>query len=86
MRRHRYTNAEEPAPSPPPNYNTPSPTNPAAFEATVGLHANEWFNLDAPVNVPFLEIDPSLYSHESEVLVQFLSSVVGNDNDTKRIS
>ncbi|KAG7292936.1 hypothetical protein NEMBOFW57_002981 [Staphylotrichum longicolle] len=46
VRRHRYSNFEEPAdPPPPPTYETPSPGNQAAFEAGVGLHANKWFDI-----------------------------------------
>lgn len=48
VRRHQYSNVEEPtSPPPPPEYMTPSPGNPAAFAAAVGLHANDWFNIEA---------------------------------------
>ncbi|KAM0548514.1 hypothetical protein ACHAPJ_009837 [Fusarium lateritium] len=45
VRRHQYSGFEEPChPLSAPAYQTPSPTNVAAFEATTGLNANEWFN------------------------------------------
>lgn len=56
VRSHRYSNAHEPTdPPPPPAYNTPSPGNAAAFEAAVGLHANDWFNLDGPNAINFAD-------------------------------
>ncbi|KAI1171102.1 hypothetical protein F4777DRAFT_72900 [Nemania sp. FL0916] len=46
VRRHRYSHIEKPTdPPPPPAYQDPSLENAAAFEAAIGLHANEWFNL-----------------------------------------
>ncbi|KAJ2977149.1 hypothetical protein NQ176_g4538 [Zarea fungicola] len=48
VRRHQYSRVEEPtSPPPPPEYMTPSPGNPAAFAAAVGLDTNDWFNIDA---------------------------------------
>lgn len=67
VRRHRYSKVEEPDPSPPPIYNTPSPTNVAALEAAVGLHANEWFNLEAPANVPL----PDLFGQDIGLAVPY---------------
>jgi hypothetical protein len=47
VRRHRYSHFEVPTDPPlPPAYQTPSPSNPAAFAAAVGLHANELFNIE----------------------------------------
>ncbi|KAH0555810.1 hypothetical protein GP486_006246 [Trichoglossum hirsutum] len=54
IRRHRYSKVEVPtAPPSPPAYEAPSPGNPAAWMAAVGLHADEAFNLEDPgvVNV-----------------------------------
>lgn len=47
--RHQYSNVEEPrSPPPPPDYRTPSPGddagNLAAFEAAIGIHADEWID------------------------------------------
>ncbi|KAF7546100.1 hypothetical protein G7Z17_g8667 [Cylindrodendrum hubeiense] len=52
VRRHRYSGFEEPTnPLPPPTYNTPSPGNMAAFEAGVGLNANnDWPDFADPAN------------------------------------
>lgn len=47
VRRHRYYHVEQPAdPPPPPVYQTPSPGNPAAFAAAVGIHMDPTFDLD----------------------------------------
>lgn len=45
VRRHRYSSREELIPPPPPPaYDTPSPNNPAALAAGVGLFAYDWFD------------------------------------------
>ncbi|KAK3395001.1 hypothetical protein B0H63DRAFT_462531 [Podospora didyma] len=45
VRRHKYSNWQEPTdPPPPPAYVTPEPGNPAVFHAAVGLHANVGFS------------------------------------------
>ncbi|KAF2969475.1 hypothetical protein GQX73_g4135 [Xylaria multiplex] len=51
VRRHRYSNFEEPVdPPPPPAYQIPSPGNAAVFEAQVGINADPLFNLNAAAN------------------------------------
>ncbi|KAI5864217.1 hypothetical protein GGS23DRAFT_563385 [Durotheca rogersii] len=55
VRRHQYSNVEEPvSPPPPPEYRTPSPGNAAAFAAGAGPHANNWLNIN-----PLNDADPS---------------------------
>lgn len=60
VRRHRYSNVEEPTSQPPPP--APSPNNAAAFAAGVGLDANDWFDID-PTSENFLadlgDFDPA---------------------------
>ncbi|KAI8633148.1 hypothetical protein F5Y19DRAFT_471407 [Xylariaceae sp. FL1651] len=46
VRRHQYSNIEEPTSPPPPDYRTPSPGNAAAFAAGAGVHAFDWFNIE----------------------------------------
>jgi hypothetical protein len=69
IRRHRYSKVEVPtAPPPPPAYETPSPENPAAWAAGVGLHADEALSIEdvgiVNVNDPVLAsvnfVDPDL--------------------------
>lgn len=59
VRRHRYSNFEEPTSPPPlPAYTTPSPGNLAAFDAAVGFNANDWLNIDAAANADIDNLDP----------------------------
>ncbi|KAK3943686.1 hypothetical protein QBC46DRAFT_361700 [Diplogelasinospora grovesii] len=68
VRRHRYSNFEEPAdpPPPPPVYRSPSPggnvaANAAAFAAQVGINADPLFNLDATADASFDDFDIDAY-------------------------
>lgn len=56
VRRHRYSDVEQPTdPPPPPGYRTPSPGNPAAFAAEVGIHMDPAFDLNDIFNLgPFV--------------------------------
>jgi hypothetical protein len=61
VRRHRYSMYEEATnTSAPPAYQTPSPANPAAFAANVGLNGDDWFDLVDPSAVDLATFDPGL--------------------------
>lgn len=56
VRRHRYSDIEQPAdPPPPPVYQTPSPGNRAVFTAAVGIHMDPSFGLDGDFDLGYVD-------------------------------
>jgi hypothetical protein len=68
VRRHRYSNVEQPTDPPPlPVYQTPSPGNPAAFAAAVGIHMDPTFDFGADFDLgslgPLGPLDDAFLHH-----------------------
>lgn len=85
VRRHRYSNVEEPTDPPsPPAYRTPSPGNRAAFEAAVGFHIDPNFDINPNFDFnPNFAIDPNnlLFNHDNNALFNPNNAPVNPNNN-----
>ncbi len=71
VRRHRYSNVEQPAdPPPPPAYQTPSPGNPAAFAAAVGINMDPLLDLNGD-GFDWVDFNTDLYPVEGDGSARF---------------
>lgn len=85
MRRHKYSNFEEPTdPPPPPTYRSPSPdnvaANAAAFAAQVGINADPLFSFDAATGANFDAFDIDAFLNSAGAGNPFAANL-GESND-----